>query len=253
MFWKIMNKRISAVLVIAMLLTLLTGCGSEDEDSAYRSPNFDKGQSESEDDVAVDERSTLTDALAELAFTSQVDVVGAASQTDAYPMGIYEASTYYNGLAGFSVTVDNVNWSFYDEAQVASVSDASEDDIINLWSGLKSPYDQKTSYAMIACKTSTGASIVISYINPELYLMSGLTAKEYLSMSLAAYEDVDVTTVTMLGDIYAALDVPASQSSVGRRTQFAIEKEGLIILITITTLEDDELTEALGLFSTLDD
>ena len=83
------------------------------------------------------------------------------------------------------------------------------------------------------------------------YNMPDYSAKEYLEMASGKYEDLKVRHVTFLGKKYEVLDIPAEQTNVGRRTQFAIKEEGIIIVITFTMDEDVLLEDAVGLLTPL--
>ena len=253
-----MKRRIkisSALLIAVMLLGLMTGCGQEEEQ--YTSPNFDESNKiGTVTDSATESNATMSDAVALASVTnatpSDATMTDAlvASISDASAMGVYDNNTYFNNLAGFRITGDEV-WTFFDEEGVASASGQSRDDIDNLWSGLKTPYDYDTSYAAIAYNTETGSNIIVSYINPDKYLIEGLNAESYLRKSVDRYEGVVVRNARFAGDDYICVDIPKEETGMGRRTQFAIDKEGLIVLITFTTQKDEELEEAISLFSRL--
>ncbi|SEQ45226.1 hypothetical protein SAMN02910369_01797 [Lachnospiraceae bacterium NE2001] len=251
-----LKKKLTATLVALLLITALSGCGKEEEE-AYSSPSFSNGsKQEATESDAEEEDASLTDALMIASFTdatasaSLTDAL-TASLTDAPIMGLHEKNVYYNTLAGFKIEVDGNEWKFYNAAEVATAMDASVDYVNNLWYGYTSPYDEGTTYASIASHKESGSTIIVSYVNPENYNMPDYTAKEYLQMAAGKYEDLHVRTVTFLGDKYEVLDVPDEQSNVGRRTQFAIKKEGLIVVITFTTNNDYKLEEAVGLISPL--
>ena len=250
--------RISAVLIGLTILSLLAGCGKKDEEKPYSSPSFKNTSTETASTGDSNEISaSITDAL-NIASYSDATVSDAssvkkalASAGDAKLMGVYNDNVYYNSLAEFKITVDGTTWKLFDAREVASATGATKDYVDNLWNGHKSPYDEETSYAAVAYNVETGSNIIVSYINPEKYLMPEFDANEYLKMASERYEDCKVSKVTFLGQGYSCLDVPASQTSVGRRTQFAIDKEGLIILITFTLSEEVELEDAVKLLTPL--
>ena len=78
--------------------------------------------------------------------------------------------------------------------------------------------------------------------------MPDLTAEKYLGMSVSRYENASVGTVKFLGQDYYFLDIPKNDSSVGRRVQLASDHDGLILIVTMTLQEDEELTDAFKLF-----
>jgi len=252
-----MKKKISAILVAVLILSVLSGCGKEEEE-AYSSPSFSNGtKTDAATSEEEEEDASLTDALS-IASYSDATVSDAeisdelmATLTDAPLMGARTEKVYYNTLAGFKITLDNEGWEFYDASQVATATDASVDYVNNLWYGYTSPYDEGTTYAAIAFNKESGSNIIVSYVNPTDYNMPDYSAKEYLQMAAGKYEGLKVRSATFLGDRYDILDVPDEQSNVGRRTQFAIKKEGLIVVITITTNNDYKLEDAVKLLSPL--
>ena len=258
-----MYKKISSILVAILILgslSCLTGCGEEEE--AYSSPSFNNGSSdEATVSDAEDEIASISDALMIASYTdatvtdaSEMDAILSsipASLTDALPMGVYDKDVYYNGLAEFKITVDGENWRFFNAEEVASATGTTKDYINNLWYGYKSPYDEETTYAAIATHVDTGSTIIVSYVNPENYNMPDYSAKEYLQMAAGKYENLKVRTVTFLGNKYECLDIPAEQTNVGRRTQFAIKEDGIIIIITFTMSEETPLEEAVSLLTPL--
>lgn len=261
-----LKGKIAAVLIAGMMLSLLAGCGNKQEESTqYVSPTF--SPEENMDATFGDATGTdasLADAIREAASmndaASATDATGTdalpASLSDALPMGVYEEDTYYNPLGHFKVTVNEAEWRLFDAAGVASATDTSVDEISNLWSGLKSPYEAETSYCAIACEVRTGSNVIISYVSPSKNMMPDLTAKSYLSMALHRYAGASLGTVKFLGNDYYFLDIPKSESSVGRRVQLAMDcstgQGKLILLITMTLQEDEELTNALAMFQPIE-
>lgn len=252
-----MTRKLSAALICVMILGMLCGCGEEEKDP-YSSPSFSNGTRENgtESDSSETDAS-LTDALMLASYTdatitdaSSSDAIP-ASLTDAMIMGLYQDNTYYNSLADFKITVDGNEWVLFDSAEVASATGATEDYVNNLWYGYRSPYDEDTTYAAIACHRATGSTIIVSYINPASYNMPDYSANEYLKMASAKYDDAAVRTVTFLGQKYECLDVHDVGSGIGRRTQFAIKRDGIIVLITFTMNEDIYLTDGVQLLSPL--
>ncbi len=253
------KKRVKIIcaLIMCMIFTGLSGCGKEEEEP-YSSPSFSNNYEQtSEEEEATITDATLTNALMVASYTDaypvnpEVSGIFSATMTDAFPAGMYFDNVYYNGLAGFKINVDGEIWSFYDAAEMASATDTTEDYVNNLWYGYKSVYEEDTTYVCIAANKKTGSNIIVSYVNPAKYQMPDYTAKEYLSMMVDRYEDVSVRTVTFLGEKYACLDIPEDQTAFGRRTQFAIDRDGLIIIITFTMNGDTPLEEAVGMLSPL--
>lgn len=254
---RLQKGRISAALIGLMVLGMLSGCGKKQEE-AYSSPSFkDSSKEVASSGDSEEENASITDALNIASFTdatvsdakSVKDVL--ASAGDAQIMGVYNDKVYYNMLAEFKITVDGTTWKLFNDAEVASATGATKDYVDNLWKGYKSPYDEETSYAAVAYNVETGSNIIVSYINPDKYLMPEFGAFDYLKMASERYEECKVSKVTFLGQAYTCLDVPDSQASVGRRTQFAIDKEGLIVLITFTLSEEVELEDAVKLLTPL--
>ena len=81
--------------------------------------------------------------------------------------------------------------------------------------------------------------------------MPNYSSADYLKRVADRYEDVYVRNVTFLGQQYDVIDIPEEESDVGRRVQFAIDRDGLIILITFTIFEGTTLEEAVGLLKPL--
>ena len=252
-----LTKYISVVLIFS--LVLISGCGKKEEEEQYSSPNFSNPRGydeEYEDSTPLD--ASISDAIMKASFSdaSSTDAEistqsDAASATDASIMGYYDDNTYYNSLADFKITVDNDEWKFYDAAGVASATNADLDYIDNLWAGYKSPYDEGTTYAAIAYNTRNGSNIIVSYVNPSTYLMPEFNAEAYMKMASRRYIDFSVNKVTFLGQSYVCLDVKDEMSVIGRRTQFGIDKEGLIVIITFTMQDEAPIDEAVRLLTPL--
>ena len=125
---------------------------------------------------------------------------------------------------------------------MAEATGLTEDEVNDLWYGVVSPYSVKTMTCAIAYKRDTGSNLVVSYINPKMYYMQNMTAREYLELSARAYPDVEVQNVEYLGQVYAAIALP--DEGEGRRTQFAIRVQDLIVVLTYTMQGDDTLEDA---------
>ena len=256
-FTRLYRTRIACIMIMCVMLVTFASCGAPEEEP-YSSPSFSNERKENatEEEASITD-ATLSDALMKASYTDAYpineDIADAypASMTDAYPIGSYDGNVYYNGIAGFKITLDGENWRFYNASEVAAATGATEDDINNLWYGYKSVYDEDTVYACIASNKESGSTIIVSYVNPANYMMPEYTAKEYLSMMVDKYEGVSVRMVNFLGERYACLDIPAEQTKLGRRTQFAMDKDGLIVIITFTMNGDTPLEEAVGMLSPL--
>lgn len=252
-----MTKKLAGILVALTILASFSGCGKEEEDP-YSSPSFTDGKvSTASEGEATSTDASLTDALMIASYSdatrsdaSMTDAIP-ASLTDALPMGVYNKNTYFNGLAEFKIKVDGDRWKFLDAVEVASATGATEDYVNNLWYGYKSPYEEDTTYAAIVSNSLSGSTIIVSYVNPSSYMMPDYSAKEYLSMAAKKYDNVSVRKVTFLGQQYECLDIPKDQNELGRRTQFAIKQDGMIILITFTMIDDTTLEEAVSLMTPL--
>lgn len=256
---KITKAREAAILIGVLCLSMLSGCGQEEEE-AYSSPTFDTPTSEVATENDSEEVSaSISDAISIASFSDATVTDGEsapdipASLTDAFPMGMYDDdnNVYYNKLAEFKISVDGNSWKFYDAVNVASATGATEDYINNLWYGYKSPHDEETTYAAIAYNKDTGSNIIVSYVNPEAYLMPNFSAKDYLGMAAERYSGATVEEVTFLGQKYWCMDVSEEETAMGRRTQFAIDKDGLIVLITITLQDSVTLEDAVKLMTPL--
>jgi hypothetical protein len=81
--------------------------------------------------------------------------------------------------------------------------------------------------------------------------MPDFSAQDYLEMAAQRYDDLHVSNVIFLRQQYCCLDIPEDQSDVGRRVQFAIDKNGLIILISFTLHGEMTLEEAVTLLTPL--
>lgn len=235
-----MRRSIAAILCGVMLLSAFTACGKKD-DKKYVSPNLNN--------PTTDNTATGSDARSNYSVPGDYSIYSPASPLDATKddkksqsiTGYYTDSAYYNEFAGFALQVDNNTWRFYDAATVASLTDATEDEINNYWYGVSSPYATKLTYCAVAYSKETGSNIIISYVNPKAYYMSDLTPVEYLNMTASKYTGLTVSEGPYLGKTYAMLDIPADQSSIGERAQFVTEVEGLLVVITYTVQEGDSL------------
>ena len=235
-----------SVIIAAGLMLGLTACGDTDStEEKYTSPNFNtevvteagsNGATESTEasDVVPSELST-----GEPVRTSDLETDISTNTTIA---GSYENGDYYNPFIGLAIKADST-WKLYGAAEVADVTGLTEDEVNDLWYGVVSPYSVKTMTCAIAYKKSTGSNLIISYINPKLYYMQNMTAREYLELSAREYKDVVVQNVDYLGQTFASAEFPETEGD-GRRVQFAIRKSDLIILLTYTLQGDDTIEDA---------
>ena len=252
-------KSKTAVLAVAAMMVLsLAGCGKKEEEP-YISPSFNN---ESDDNQKYDptvENSSVTDATygdAELMYDAEpsgqeMSEAVKASMSDPLEAGVYGEGIYYNSMANFAINVNETNWSFYDAEGVASATGLSVEDVDNFWYGYKTTQDAETSYCCIAYDNKTGSNIIVSYVNPSVTLFPEITAEDYLAMALNRYDNLLVKRIKFLGDTWACLDIPADQNPAGRRVCYAKKSGDILILVTFTMQDDQELSEAQELFSRL--
>ena len=81
--------------------------------------------------------------------------------------------------------------------------------------------------------------------------MPDYNSESFLKMVSSRYENYSLTKVTFLKKKYMCLDVK-EEAEVGRRTQFAIDNDGLIVLITFTLQEGTKLEDAIRLFDPIE-
>lgn len=244
----IRKKNLAAVLLICSFL--LSGCGVRGEKEAYSSPNFSKQESSSEESsmktsedeaLITDEDGELIDYSSlsdgELAEMPEMDETVDPSRM----VGYYYDNDYYLPFAGFGVLTDGDNWRLYNAYQVSEVTDFTEEEVEAIWNGEKSPNYLETTVCAVAYHFQTGSNIVISYINPKMFWMTGLSAKDYLEMIAEESEGLTVQTTTYLGREYAVLDIPSDEDDSGRRVQFVTEKDGFLVSIVYTVQGDRTL------------
>ena len=235
----------------ALLLTGLTACSDSEPEEKYVSPNFEyetvkAGEQYTESTETPDVvPSGLSDGEPVDASNAETDINSTGSMA-----GTYEDNVYYNPFAGFAIKVDGVMWRFYNAAEVASVTGLTEDEVNRQWLGVVSPYSVKNMTCAIAYDASTGTNLIVSYVNPKLYYMQDMSAREYLTLSAQQYnkangnEDAEVVDMDYLDDTWSSLTIPEEREGFGRRTQLAIRKQDIIILITYTLQGDDTLEDA---------
>ena len=239
------NGFTAAIITAACLLGLTACAGTDTTEEKYTSPNFNTevvteagkpGATETTEDpdVVPSELST-----GEPVKTSDLETDVSTNTTIA---GSYENGDYYNPFIGLAIKSDS-SWRLYGAAEVAEVTELTEDEVNDLWYGVVSPYSVKTMTCAIAYKKSTGSNLIVSYINPKLYYMQNMSAREYLELSAREYPDVIVQNMDYLGQTFASATFPEKEGD-GRRIQFAIRKSDLIILLTYTLQGDDTIDDA---------
>ena len=239
------RKWVSLFTGMALMFTGLTACTDSEPEQKYTSPNFEY------DTVVSGEQYTESTEAPEVVpsglsegepvNTNDVDTDISTVSTIA---GTYDNNVYYNPFMGFAIKVDGVLWRFYDAAGVAEVTGQSEDEVNRQWLGLISPYSVKNMTCAIAYDADTGTNLIVSYVNPKLYYMQDMTAREYLELSQRQYEGAELVDMDYLGETWSCLTIPEEREGFGRRTQFAIRKDDLIVLITYTLQGEDSLEDA---------
>ena len=251
-----LKKKTAVLLLFTLVLSSLAGCGKNEEEP-YVSPNF---TNESEDHQKYEPEplnASVTDATPGDALVYDKESGGGisdavrASLTDALEAGVYENDTYYNQLANLKISVAETDWAFYDAEGVASATGLSVEDVNNFWYGYKTTADAETSYCAIAYNKVTGSNVVVSYVNPSVTLYDDITAEDYLTMALNRYEGLIIKRVPFLGDQWACLDIPADQNPAGRRVCYAKRADKIIILVTFTMQDEQDLAEAQQIFTRL--
>ncbi len=239
-----LKKRI-ALLGFLIMAAGLTACGEQEEEK-YVSPTFNT--------ETVKPGEAYTGASTEapevipsnLSDGDPVDIsdVNPEISNDKSIIGFYDGNTYYNPFTGFAITVDGVLWRMYDAVGVAEATGQTEDEVNNQWYGVVSPYSLKTTTCAIAYDADTGSNLIVSYVNPKLYYMQNMTAREYLELSAVQYENVEVLDMEYLGETWSSISIEEQQAGFGRRVQFAIRKKDLIVLLTYTLQGEDTLEDA---------
>lgn len=252
------KKKTAALLAASILLVSLAGCG-EEEKEPYVSPDF---KNESTNNTGYEpniENASVTDATygdAELMYDAEPldeeateELMASVTDAEALEAGAYGDGIYYNTVAGFVINVKDTNWAFYDAAGVANATGLTEEDVNNFWYGYKTTKDAETSYCCIAYDKNTGSNIIVSYVNPSVTLFPEITSDEYLEMALGRYENLRVKRVKFMGELWSCLDIPADQNPAGRRVCYAKKSGDILVLVTFTMQDDQELSSAQGLFT----
>lgn len=246
----VVKRRLAAMILACAFL--LTGCGGRNEKEAYSSPNFSKQESSTEETgnaasqnvaVATDTDGTIIE-YGSLSDDEPIDMPELDEPINPEQVvGYYYNNDYYLPFGKFAIKTDGDNWRLYNAFQVSEVTDFTEEEVETIWAGQKSPYYLETTCCAVAYHFQSGSNIVVSYINPKLFWMEGLTAEKYLGMIAEEQEGLQVQEVTYLGRKYMVLDIPEELDGFGRRVQFVTEQDGLLISIVYTiqgdmTLED---------------
>ena len=235
-----------AGILVALTLGLSACSETESTEEKYVSPNFNtetvteapkEGTTMTTEDPDVEDSQLST---AEPINSSDLETELSTNTTIA---GTYENGAYYNPFVGLTIQSDS-SWKLYDAKEVGEVTGLTEDEVNDLWYGVVSPYSVKTMTCAIAYKVSTGSNLIVSYINPKLYYMQNMSAREYLELSTRDYKDVEVRNVEYIGQVFAMASFPEEKEGAGRRIQFAIRKSDLIVLLTYTLQGEDTLEDA---------
>lgn len=215
-----MRKKIAVGITFAMLILALPGCGS--------APNEEvKEEIEVTTEVA-------SDSDAEETTEQDVEPVEMKAGT------IYD-NVYSNESFGFTFEMPkDGNWEFYDAAAIANSTGVEKDYIQGFWDGTISPYERAMSYCMIAWDKTKGSSVIVSYFCPEQYnLLANTSAEEYLTNSAKAYEGSEVTKDKIGNMDVVSLELGERGDS--KQYMFAQDRDGIILMITITTLKDENI------------
>ena len=242
------KNKIAAVVIAAGLLMGLSACtDAEPEDEKYVSPTFNTEVVTRGDDGKPIEKSTEKVEAEKSELSTAEAIEGKDLETDLSTSttiaGTYENGNYYNPFVGLAIQSDDI-WRFYDAPGVAEATGLTEDEVNDLWYGVVSPHSVKTMTCCIAYKKDTGSNLIISYINPKLYYMQNMTAREYLELSSRSVKGAEVRNVEYLGQVYATVELPEEKEGTGKRVQFAMRKDDLIVLLTYTLQGEDTIEEA---------
>ncbi len=252
---KRIRSRLCGVLAFVMILSLCTGCGKKKEEK-YVSPSFDeKNTRESSWDNSTVEadynEASYGDAVLEEKRKAMNFRLPTPPNPDPYYAGYYSETAYANTFLNLAFDGAGSEWYFYDTAKVAQATGQTEDEVINFREGIRKPTDYDTVYFAIMYTRTTASNIIISAINPEKYVMEGLSAGNYLQNVVNKYPGRTVSAAHFLGHDSFVIDIPEEETGVGRRVQYAYEQDGLIILITLTLQKEDKLEDILARFTTL--
>lgn len=253
-----LKKITLAILMISLMFT--AGCSGL-RDGQYVSPDLKN------DDDYIDATETDTDDYGNAVTGTATNgdavfdeaLINKASRTDAisaYPdyadniAGFTEGNIYRNLVMNVKITTDGDTWRLYDAEGVASATDSTVEDVQGFWLGTVSPYAQDISYCAIAYNFQTSTSVIVSYFNPSAYNIIDMSPEKYLKITKDKYEDAELKNVEYLGQTYALLDVPGTDTR-GRQLQYVIEKDDLYFIITISLKGDTTLNDAVRIISTI--
>ncbi len=240
------SKLLFAGMIVGLSLSLSACSDTGSTEEKYTSPNFNTEVVTEEQDTRATEATEDPDVIhSELSTAEPVKSSDLETElsTNTTIAGTYENGAYYNPFVGLTIQSDS-SWKLYDAKEVGEVTGLSEDEVNDLWYGVVSPYSVRTMTCAIAYKVATGSNLIVSYINPKLYYMQNMSAREYLELSSRDIADVEVQSVEYLGQVFAMASFPEEQEGSGRRIQFAIRKSDLIVLLTYTLQGDDTLEDA---------
>ena len=253
-----LKKKTAAFMAAALILVSLAGCGKEEKEP-YVSPSFSNESDNNQKYDPNEETASVTDATygdAELMYDAEprdeeMSDELIASMSEPLEAGVYSGNSYYNTLGGFEINVSDTDWAFYDAEGVANATGLTVEDVNNFWYGYKTTKDAETSYCCIAYDKKTGSNIIVSYVNPSVTLFPEITSDEYLEMALNRYEGLRVKRVKFMGNLWSCLDIPANQNPAGRRVCYAKKDKDVLVLVTFTMQDDQELSAAQELFTRL--
>ena len=235
-----MRKKFAIILSGIMMIAALSSCGKEDK----------KGSTESTTQKRTE--AVTTEATTEPGDTPIATGTDATS-TDAIKnlMGYYKGNEYTNELAGFKVKVNGHAWRFYSAAEVAAAAGVEEQEILDLWTGEKTPYDQNMSFCMIAGNKSTGSSIIISYYYVNNELNKDTSAEFYLEVAADQIEGGEVKQITFVDKDFYALVIPPEKEGGYEQVRYATKAGDLIIVISFTIGEGETIDVLETMFSPL--
>ena len=193
---------------------------------------------------------TVTEASTEQP-TENVATGTDATSTDAVknPMGYYKGNEYTNELAGFKVKVNGHSWVFYNAAEVAKAAGVEEQEILDLWTGVKTPYDQPLSFCMIAGNKTSGSNIIVSYYYVNSELNKDTSAEYYLEVAAQQAGNLEVKKVNFVDKEYCALVIPPDKEGGFEQVRYAVKEKGLIVVISFTVGENEDIDTLESMFS----
>lgn len=209
-----MKKRLAVGIIFSMMVLALSGCG-------------DAANEDTQNVSEVTEISTDSDA-------NEDEVINSGIMAGT----IYD-NVYTNESFNFQFIMPE-GWKFYDAATVANSTGVDEAVIEGFWKGTESAYDYAMSYCMIACDSTKGTSVIVSYFCPERYnLLPDTTAKEYLTNSAKGFEDAKIYDDKLGSMDMTCLELAEREDS--KQYMYATDRDGIILMITFTTLTDEDI------------